>query len=561
MFFDKTVKNINRIREVIKVLVKYGFEDIVVNSPLRRFVPRDRQLNWTHEEKPVFEFTRWERVRMVIEELGPTFIKLAQSVSNRPELLPPQLIEQFQRLQDKVPPFNSALARQIVETETGGKIDDLFVYFDDVPLGSASIGQVHRARLRKNGRDVVVKVQRKGVYTKVTTDLSLLKEVVKLLENFFHKNGILNPLEIVETFEKSLISELDYTTEARHLTNFKALYKDQQSFYVPEIFDEYSTRKVLVMEFISGCKITDLLQLKAWGLDPEKIAEKGLDIYLQQIFDFGYFHADPHPGNVLVRPNGTIVLIDFGMVGKLNRQNKFAFAGIFIGLANQDARAMATNLRRLAIDSEIDDIKAFENDLTDMVEDLVVFEQGREGMSAITNRLQALIYKYGLKVPGSVYLVLRALAILEGIGGVLHPNFNALEPIRPYGAKIVKEQYSLENLSLDVFYTGSQLTSLLYNLPVEIRSILKKVRKGTLNLNIELIGYREALNRMDTITNKLTIAIINAALLVASSISMTVNYPPDMPRPLGFPLISFIGFTFSFLLGLMLFFYITRKKQ
>ncbi len=560
MLLGQTVKKSNRIREVIQVLVRYGFEDIVTSTALKRFIPTQNKVNWVRAEKSVFDLTRWERIRMVIEELGPTFVKLAQMISNRPELLPPSLIHEFQKLQDKVPPFDGKVAKEIVAVTTGKTIEENFIYFDEIPIGSASIGQVHRARLQ-SGEDVVVKVQRPRIKTKVLTDLALIKDLVRLLENYFKKNGILNPLEIAETFEKSMNNELDYSIEANNMLNFKKLYKDESSFYIPKVFKQLSNKKVVVIEFVSGCKITDVPQLKDWGLSPVEISERGLDIYLKQIFEFGYFHADPHPGNVLVKPDGTLVLIDFGMIGKLTKQNKYAFAGVFIGLAQQDAKGMAINLRRLAIDGDIEEMRSFENDLNELIEDMIVFANEEDGMAALTFRLQKIIYKYQLKVPGDVFLILRALAILEGIGNMLHPKFQTLDFIKPYGKKLVSEQFSSKNLSLDLYYTLTQLSSLLYNFPSELRTIIKKLRRGDLKVNVHLTGIDSISRKIDSASNKLSTALIVSALIIGSAISLNVPYNKGTIYFLGIPLISFIGFSTAFALGIYLILYMLRKRN
>ena len=560
MLLGQTVKKSNRIREVIQVLVRYGFEDIVTSTALKRFIPTQNKVNWIRAEKSVFDLTRWERIRMVIEELGPTFVKLAQMISNRPELLPAPLIHEFQKLQDKVPAFDGKTARDIVALTTGQTIEDNFIYFDEIPIGSASIGQVHRARLQ-SGEDVVVKVQRPKIKNKVLTDLALIKDLVRLLENYFKKNGILNPIEIAETFEKSMNNELDYSIEVNNMLNFKKLYKDESSFYIPKVFKQLSNKKVIVIEFVSGCKITDIPQLKDWGLSPEKIAEKGLDIYLKQIFEFGYFHADPHPGNVIVRPDGTLVLIDFGMIGKLTKQNKYAFAGVFIGLAQQDAKGMAINLRRLAIDGDIEEMRSFENDLNELIEDMIVFANEEDGMAALTFRLQQIIYKYQLKVPGDVFLILRALAILEGIGNMLHPKFQTLDFIKPYGKKLVSEQFSSKNLSLDLYYTLTQLSSLLYNFPTELRTIIKKLRRGDLSVNVHLIGLESISRKLDSASNKISTSLIIAALIIGSAISLNVPYKNEAIFFLGIPLISFIGFSTALTLSIYLILYMLRKRK
>ncbi|MBO2008040.1 ABC1 kinase family protein [Hymenobacter negativus] len=551
--FKNTISNLSRIRQVAEVLLRYGFEDVVTSTPLRRLVSQSRRLKWQHEDRQVFETTRWERVRLIIEELGPTFIKLAQAMSNRADLLPEALIDEFEKLQSNVPPFDVVLARQIIEEELGRPISEVFSEFDDVTLGSASIGQVHRARLL-TGEEVVVKVQRPGVREKVRSDLALLHELVRLTAGFLQKHGLANPQDIVDAFERSMSKELDYTAEARSMEQFRKLYEDYTTFYVPKPFRELSTSRILVIEFVSGCKITDKVQLQEWGLSPATVAENGMDIYLTQIFEFGIFHADPHPGNVLVRPDGTVVLIDFGMVGRLTKQQKYAFAGVFIGMARQDARSMALNFRRLAVTAEIPDMRAFEADLSQLIEDFAMLDVKEMSMSDLADALQNIIYNYKLQVPGAVFLILRALVILEGIGKVLHPNFNTFEFVAPYGAKIIREQYSRENLLTEAEYTGTQLLALIQTLPADIRQIVRKISKGELRVRFELVGYQSLMRKADQLVSRTILALLSVGGLLFSGLSLMGHYSPDMPYRRGVPEITWwsLGATGFMLLVLLL---------
>ena len=551
--FKNTISNLQRIRQVAEVLLRYGFEDVVTTTPLRRLVSQSRRLNWQRADRQVFETTRWERVRLIIEELGPTFIKLAQALSNRADLLPQALIDEFEKLQSNVPPFEVALARQIIEEELGCQISAVFSEFDDVTLGSASIGQVHRARLL-TGEEVVVKVQRPGVREKVRSDLALLHELVRLTSGFLQKQGLANPQDVVDAFERSMSKELDYTAEARSMEQFRKLYENYTTFYIPKPFRELSTERILVIEFVSGCKISDKAQLLAWGLSPETVAETGMDIYLTQIFEFGVFHADPHPGNVLVQPDGTVVLIDFGMVGRLTKQQKYAFAGVFIGMARQDARSMALNFRRLAVTAEIPDMQAFEADLGQLIEDFAMLDVKEISMSDLADALQTVIYNYKLQVPGAVFLILRALVILEGIGKVLHPNFNTFEFVRPYGTKIIREQYSRENLLSEAEYTGTQLLALLQTLPADVRQIVRKISKGELRVKIELVGYQTIMRKADQLVSRTILALLSVGGLLFSGFTLLGHYSPAMPYRRGVPEITWwsLGTTGFLLLILML---------
>jgi len=522
MLFDKTIKNIKRINQIIQVLVKYGFEDFVANTALIKLVPKRTQLTWRRKDVPVLEYTRWERIRMVFEELGATFVKLAQVLSDRPDILPEALIKEFQKLQADVPAFEFSDVKKTIQSETGKQIDEIYDYFDENVIGSASIGQVHRARL-KTGEEVVVKIQRPGVKELVETDLRLLTEFVKRSEAYFEKHGITNLIDIVKTFEKTMQKEMDYNHEARNIEQFRLYYKKKKNFYVPRAYKDYTTEKVLVIEYAEGCKITNLQQLRSWNLNLEKVAENGMHIYLTQIFEHGFFHADPHPGNIIIKKNGTICLIDFGMVGKLMKRDKYAIAGIFIGMAQKNPEKMATNLRKLAFSHNIKDRRIFENDVNEIIEDFASLDVSEGSMADLLPRLQKLVYDYKMQMPGSMFLILRALAILEGIGKTVHPKLNIYDFLKPYGAKIIKEQYSVENISEEIIDRVFQFNNFVRNFPIELNEVLKNVREGKLHIEVENKQNEKLTKKIDQASNRFFLSMIIAALIIASALTMNIE--------------------------------------
>jgi ubiquinone biosynthesis protein len=552
MLFDRTIENIARIRKLIEVLIKYGFGDIVSNTRLYNISGRPKK-GALKADAQKFRETRWERIRKVMEELGPTYIKLGQLLSNRPDIVPEPLIEEFEKLLDEVPPFHIDSVKMIIERELGKPLDELFLYFDDKPVGSASIGQVHRARLM-SGDDVVVKVQRPNARKQILSDLVLIREFVKLTENYFVKAGILNPLDIVEAFSKSLQTELDYTIEARNLDQFRRLYKGLEMFYVPRSYRDFTTKQVITIEFVSGCKVSDVDTLLSWGLDPKKIARSGLDIYLRQIFELGIFHADPHPGNVLIKPNGAIALIDFGMVGKIMQSQRYAFAGVFISMANRDAKTMAINLRRLAIDHEIDDMRAFEYDLNDLIQDYVVLDLEEMSVRDFTARLQKIAYKYKLQIPGTIFLIFRSIAMLEGMAKSLDKDFDVLESIKPYGLKLLTEQYSLKNVSGEVRHVLIQFFTLFYNFPLEMRDIIKMIRKGRIVFNMQVKNFDLLIRQLHFATNRLVMGLIIAALIIASAIAYSASVGKDVVGILGLPLFSILCWIAATMIAFLLVF-------
>jgi ubiquinone biosynthesis protein len=560
IFNGQTFQNLSRIREIIAVLVKYGFEDVVTNSTLRNFVSEKGRVSWQRQGHPVFQYTRWERVRMACEELGPTFIKLAQVMSNRPDMLPAALIEELEKLQDNVPAVPFEEIKATIERETGKKLEDVFQAFNEKPLATASIGQVHKARLH-SGKEVVVKIQRPGVKDMVYRDLAILTDGVNRADRYLKKQGILNAMDLVRSFERSMHKELDYRTEARNLERFRNLYKNYKNFIIPAAFREFSTEKMMVMEFIGGCKISDVSQLKAWGLNPEKVAENGMNIYLTQIFEFGIFHADPHPGNVLVRRDGVICLLDFGMVGSLMRKDKYAFAGIFVGMAERDSAKMARNMKALSIDHGITDMRQLEYDLNELIEDFASLNVDEASIADTVERLQKIMFDHQIRVPGDVFLIFRAFAILEGIGKTIHPTFNTYDFIRPYGLKLMKEKYSPENIWKDVNQRFTSINAFLTSFPKDVREILDQTRNGKIHFEVELQGYGYLLKKMDTIANRMAITFLTVAFIIGSAITMTVDWGDRVKYIYGLPEISVYGLWCAGILMVLLFYSIIRRRK
>ncbi len=551
MLFNQTIKNLKRIREIIQILIKYGFEDIVSSTPLHKLVPRNMQGRWSRQDRPIMEYTRYERIRLAAEDLGPSFVKLAQVLSNRPDILPEALISELEKLQNDVPPFEFEKAKIIIEGETGQLLEELFSNFDKDPIGSASIGQVYKAQLH-TGEDVVIKVQRPGVKETVETDLVILRELVRLTENYFQKQGVRNTMDVVDTFEKVMRKELNYFNESRNIEQFRDVYHNYPNLYIPKVYKSLTTEKILVLEYISGCKITDVRQQRAWGIDPRATAEKGMDIYLTQFFEYGFFHADPHPGNVLVRKDGVICLIDFGIVGKLMKRDKYAFSGILLSMAQQDARSMAINLKRLAMDNDIADMKAFEYDLNELIEEFASLDVSEMNIADFSKELQKIIYSYHLKIPSSTFLILRALVILEGIGKIIHPEFKTFEFVKPYGKKILKEQFSFENLGLEFYYSFLNVYTFLNTFPVELNYLLQRLKKGQLKIQIEHPGQKQFMQSLNFIGFRLMMAFLISALLIASAIIMTAPLEKNLSTPGGIPYLSLVGFLIAAFLGVVL---------
>ena len=403
-------------------------------------------------------------------------------------------------------------------------------------------------------------MQRPDAAHKVRTDLLLLREFIKLTENYFKNLGILNPIEIVNTFEQTILKELDYKNEALNMLKFRRAYSTDKSFYVPKPYTNLSSSKILVIEFAAGCEIDNIKQLHDWGINTKEISERVVAVFFKQIFDTGLFHADPHAGNILIKPDKQIVLIDFGMTGKLTKRQKFDFSGVVLSVALRNAKSLAVNLRRLSVNGEVKNMKLFENDLETLIDDFIVLNIEETGISELMARLRKIVYDYKLRIPGEIFLIFRAIAILEGISRRLHPDFRTIEFMMPYSKKIVQEQYSPQNIKEELNYSLSQILSLLHSSPHDIKYILNKVRKGELQSNIVIKGLEPIIKKLDTIVNRFILALLVVALLISSAIITNIDNE-NMKNFWGIPIISIIGFVIALFCGLWLLLYIIRNRK
>lgn len=545
MIIDQTVRNMGRVQEISAILTKYGFEEFVNATPIKIVIPNKSRLSWKREKEKK-KYNRWELMRMAAEDLGPTYIKLAQSLSNRPDILPDALIKELQKLQSEVYPLPFDQIKELVTFECGKDIDQIFARLDEKPLGSASIGQVHRAKLL-NGKEVVIKIQRPGVRKKVETDLDILKTLVRWGKQTLENQGVFGLTEIIEAFERSILRELDYNTEARFMEQFAAYYKKNKKFRVPKVYKEYTTSKMLVQDFVDGAKITDLEQLEKWGVNTDKVVAKGVDIYLSQIFEHGYFHADPHPGNILIQKDGTICLIDFGMVGRLSKRDRFTFARVLIGMARQDATMMAKNFKRLALDSDIEDDRAFEMEIENLIEDYGSLNVSELDVGAITMSLQEIIRTHKMKMPGGVFIVMRALGILDGIGKIVAPDFQTYEAFKPYGFKILKQMYSPENLAEDAWQNANDFYQFVTSFPTDVKEILEKTRKGQLKIEHKNSWDENTLDKVTRSVNRLVIAIVTLGIYLASGVVLLAYslYKGSSEIEFTMLILSLVGFGFA----------------
>ncbi|MCF8253609.1 MAG: AarF/ABC1/UbiB kinase family protein [Bacteroidia bacterium] len=550
-----TFKHLKRYKYVLQVLMKHGLDDMMAHSSLKKFLPKIKLHRKIKGELSKVSYSRYQRIRMALEELGPTYIKFGQILSNRPDLLPVELIDELKKLQDSVPCFPFSSVKTIIETDLNGSLDELFHSFEETPIASASIAQVHLAKLH-TGEIVVLKVQRPDIEEMIEEDLKILGDLAEIAEHNFPQIARFEPIELVKSLDKSMNRELNFLLEAYNINHFRHLFANDEKVYAPKVYSKYSTRRVICLEYIDGIKLNQLEKLRAQNIDLSQLAEQGLYIYFQQIFRFGFFHADPHPGNVFVLRDGRICLLDFGMVGTMNRKDKEAFKNFIIAIAKGDLRNLTDAIEQLSNRKKSINKSELEYDISILIEEFPPETIDERNMGEIVDRLQKIIFKHKLSFSNDFFLLLRALVILDGISRQLDPKFNTLERIRKHSFRLFEEGLEPKNLLKSALQEMVDIWDFVRVLPADFKGILNRIKEGKVKL--EFIGLNQLLHTLDVISNRLSAAIILAAMILGSSMVVLSQIPPLWK---GIPIIGLIGIIVSGIFGSMMLFSIYKNGK
>ncbi len=551
----KAYRHLRRYRQILRVLVKYGFGDILERLKVEAYIrirPRAKP-----KGKQLIRMKGAERVRMTLEELGPTFVKLGQVLSLRPDLIPLDFIKEFRKLQDEVPPFGYEEAGRLIEEELGGRPEELFKRFEPLPLASASLSQVHPG-VTLEGEEVVIKVQRPRIREVIEADLEILYDLARLAERQIAEFKHYNPIGIVEEFSKSIHRELDFVGEGRNIERFAHNFQDDPTVYVPRVFWDLSTSKILTMERIRGIKVSQTEKLREAGLDPEQIAINGAQAILKQIFEYGFFHADPHPGNIFVLRGNVIAPLDYGMMGRLNEEMKEELGALLAALVDKDVKRVVKLLLRMGgAEGEIDR-RGFEWEVEDLLDRYLGIPLGQLDMGKIFNEIFPLLAKYRIKVPSDFTLMGKALVTAEGVGRELDPEFDILPLAKPYIKKLMLKRIGLRQGLKALRGLWEDLSDLFSNLPGDIKQILAKTKRGELVVKFEHRGLERLILTLDKSSNRLSFSLIIAALIIGSSLVMQLNKGPQL---FGFPAFGVVGFLIAGILGLWLVVAILRSGR
>lgn len=531
-FIPKFYKSGSRMREVAGVLFKYGFFWVAEALDLTRYFPRRlREKVVTTEE---YRLPLPVRIRRVIEELGPTYVKAGQLLSTRPDIVPPEVIRELSKLQDEVPPFDFARAQEVVEKELNRPIDTVFQSFARLPIASASIGQVHEAVL-KDGREVVVKVQRPGIRETIEVDTYIMNRLAMHLEKMFWWARQYNLVERVEEFSKSIVREMDYTIEGQNADRFRRNFQGDTTVHIPDVLWDFTTRRILIMEYLHGIPIRDKDTLVEKGYDLVAINDAIGNAYVKQILLDGYFHADPHFGNILILENQVIGLLDFGMVGVVDPIMRRNMARYFIALVEQDAESLTDVIYEIAEVDPTTDRDALTREAGRMMAKYANVHLGRIRLEEIAMELFQIGMKYRIKLPGEFTMMDKTLITLEGLGRHLHPDFDLIEAAQPTARMLFRRELDPQKMLASSFKGLLDLRDLLNALPRRLDKITRAVERGEYKSKTEIINLNTALREYSKIQgrsfNRLAVAIVIGALILALPQLATLT-----PRPLVFGL-------------------------
>lgn len=511
---ERLERDTRRVAEIVGVLAKFGLADWLKAIPLHAVRERLRSV----EGQPISELATTERLRLALTELGTTFIKLGQMLSTRPDVIGVELAEELSRLQSATVPDEPAAVRQTIVAELGRSPEEIFAAFEERAFASASIAQVHRARL-PGGEAVVLKIQKAGVHRQVESDLSILAGLAELADKHVEQLRPYEPVALARQFRRLILRELDFHTERRNLEEFSRNFADDPGIRFPRPWPEFSSRRVLTMECFEGVLGSDLDGLKATGVDLGEFARRGAQMYLEMVFRDSFYHADPHPGNLMLLPGGVIGVLDCGMAGRLDETLRDEIESLLLAVAQRDAEALTDAVFLIGAAPSTASREALRADLADFVAEYTGQAIGELDLAGALRSLADIIRRHHISLPPGVSLLLRTLIVLEGTAQMLNPDFSLAEVIQPFYTRAIGHRLSPQRLWLRLQRSYRDWDRLLQALPRDLTETLQRVRSGRLAVHLD---HRH----LDPVVNRLVMGIVCASLFLGSSLLWSMKAPP-----------------------------------
>ncbi|MCD4721640.1 MAG: AarF/ABC1/UbiB kinase family protein [Desulfobacula sp.] len=559
---SKRYRHLRRYQQILGIILKYGFENIVHAMNIDRYIESGLQLiPFVKSHEKVEKLSKNQRIRMTLEELGPTFIKMGQVLSSRPDLIPVDLLNELAKLQDHVPPFEFEHVKTIIASEFGKPHDKVFNSIEETPIASASIGQVHKAKINNQANhndEIAVKIQRPGIRKTIETDLEIMLHLASIMGNNIEEVAAFNPVKIVEEFAKTIEKELDYSIEASNMEQMADQFKNDKTIHIPKVYFAESSERVLAMEYINGIKADDMDAIESAGLDKKLLTRRGADFIMKQVFEYGLFHADPHPGNIFFMEKNCICPVDFGMTGFVDQTTGEVFIDLIHSITTDNFKLTARLLCELGEYETQPDLIRLEKDVS-----LFVSTHLSKALKDIkTAKMLTLFLElsaiHKLRIPPDFFLMIKAFISIEGLAKKLDPDFDMLSHAIPYVTAAKYRKFKPSRIAKEFIGLARESYKLLQIFPTDVLEIMRLTKSGKLSFNMKIEGLDRMLNTQDQTSNRISFSIIIAALILGSAILINSEAPPML---FGVSVIGIAGFTAAAVMGIWLLVAIIRRGR
>jgi ubiquinone biosynthesis protein len=550
-------RHLGRYRKIAEVMARHGFGAIIAQLGLESTLRLPARL-LSRDKEPETPRSAATHLREALEELGPTFIKLGQIASTRPEILPPAFITELSKLQDDVPPAPWGEVQELIHEELGAPIEDVFLAFDPTPIASASLAQVYAAMLLDR-RQVVVKVQRPGIEKVIEKDLAIILDIARLSQERLAWTRPFDPVGLAEEFAIALKSELDYGREGRNADRFRENFADEDYIYVPTVEWDLSSRRLLVQERIDGIKADNIVAMDAAGYDREKIAMHAAQFIIKEVLEDGFFHADPHPGNLVIMPGEVIGLMDFGTVGYLDAGDRGNLVRLYIAIIRFDVDSIIEQLIRMRIASSNVDQYGLQRDLRRLLRKYYGLPLKEISTGDMLVEIQPIIYEYHLQIPSDYWLLLKTLVIMEGVGKRLAPDFDVFAASSPYVSRFLVKMALPTSWGPSVLRSAAGWVDLAVDFPRQTSRIMNRLDRGEIEFQVQVPNINQATKQLNRMANRVILAILVGTLTMALALlipSLNLTWPWNLPTWL-----IVIGFVLMVMLALWLIWSILRSNR
>jgi ubiquinone biosynthesis protein len=539
---SQAIKNTKRLTQILSILSKNGFDDI-----LKKLEEQGDFQIPVFNKKENHSLNKNQRLRYTIEELGSTYIKLAQILSTRPDLISLDLAKEFEKLQDNVTPIDIKDISPIFKKEFGKELNEIFIEPLEL-LATASIGQVYKGKLL-NGEKVVVKVLKPNITEIIKDDLEILKQLAFLFDDYFQEYGVSSIYNIIKEFENSITSELNFKLETANIIRFTEIFKSDKRIKVPKVYKEYSSSKIITMEFIQGIKVSKIEQLKKENINTKDVAKNGFALLCEQIFEHRFFHADPHPGNIFVTEDHKISFIDFGMMGTITKEEQKVLIDLISNISAKESEKVSLSILEMTNHPTDINRNDFVRDMSVIINGYMYSDLKDINIKELFHDVTIVIAKHKISFQNSYYLFFKSLSTIEGVGRMLDPEFNAVENIKPIVLKFYKNQFSIKNLLAKIKELPQEMIEFLDYTPKDLKTIFKLMKEGKFKVELEHVGLQKMEESIEKSFNRLTVSIIIASTLIGSSLLLLAKTPPLI---YDIPLFGIAGFSTAVVMGLIL---------